>query len=381
MVRGCCGACIAVSQSIEWRGDANDELVAGAGRDAGAMVARMGWRGSLRSYQAAVRREQREARRRLRELVREHKEAERRAEQEHAEQAVARYEAMIEALTSVHRECGPRVDWASIAGAQPPSRPTPVTSGAAVAEQVRDAYRPGLFARLFGTAPKRRAALEAEVAAARERDRQATELSLQAHAQQCEEHAASVAMARAVLAGDLEAYVAALDELDVFEELRELGVEIEIAALAADVVRVQLIAQERQVVPGEQASLTARGKLSLKKLSNTRGNEIYQDYICGAALRTVREVFAALPVQWVIATVRTDLLDAATGHIRSTAVLSVVAPRATLAELRFERLDPSEAMAKFLCRMKFKKGAGLAEVEPFELGDVPRGARVLNAAT
>ncbi len=279
-------------------------------------------------------------------------------------------------LTSVHRDCGPQIDWRGIAAAPPPPPPAPVTTRTRQAEQDRDNYRPGLLARMFGGATKRRASLAAEVEPAREQDQRETKAAHQQHLGQCEEVAAARDLARFVLDGDVSAYAVALEELDVFEELREVGVEIGVNVPSSDVVCLQLLAHERQVVPDEQETLTARGKLSSKKMPKTRGNEIYQDYICGAALRACRETFAALPAQWVVVTVRTDLLDPGTGHIQPTCVLTIVTPRQTLEGLRFETLDPSEAMANFLCRMKFKKGSGMASVEEFTEKDVPRGAAV-----
>ncbi len=86
-----------------------------------------------------------------------------------------------------------------------------------------------------------------------------------------------------------------------------------------------------------------------------------------------------MPVEWAVVTVRTDLLDPVTGHIEPTSVLSIITPRQSLEKLGFETLDPSEAMANFLCRMKFKKASGLASVEEFTDRDVPRGAAVARA--
>ena len=130
-------------------------------------------------------------------------------------------------------------------------------------------------------------------------------------------------------------------------------------------------------MPEHQESLTARGKLSSKAMPKARGNEIYQDYLCGAALRACREVLAALPVDWVVVTVRADLLDAKTGHVESQPVLSLAAPRRTVEGLRYDSLDPSEAMANFTCKMNFKRGAGMTRIEPL----APRDVLSLQSAT
>jgi hypothetical protein len=106
-----------------------------------------------------------------------------------------------------------------------------------------------------------------------------------------------------------------------------------------------------------------------------RANEIYQDYVCGAALRACREVFAALPVHWCAANVRSQLLNPATGHVELSTLLSVIAPRATAEALRYEHLDPSDAMRNFVHRMGFKKAEGMLPVTPLTILDLPQLAQ------
>lgn len=331
----------------------------------------MGWKGALRSYQASMNRQLREERRRVRELVKAEKEELKRAEQAHAEHATALYQATIAMLTTVHRECGPHIDWKQVATQELPAEPSPTVSRTVLAEADLAGYHPGFFARLFGTAKKRTAQLQAAVDAARQLDARDTAEAQRQYTATCNEIRAGHELAQRVLKAEPAAFQDALEALDVFDELREVRAEILVEIPRPNVVRVELVVQERQVVPVEEASVTARGKLSLKNLPKTRGNEIYQDYVCGATLRACREVFAALPVTWVIATVSTDLLDASSGHVEQRPILSVMVPRETMQQLNFQTLDPSEAMAKFLCRMKFKKGSGLSPVDRFGLDDLP----------
>lgn len=125
------------------------------------------------------------------------------------------------------------------------------------------------------------------------------------------------------------------------------------------------------MIPSEQHTLTARGALSSRGMPTTRGHLIYQDFVCGSALRVCREVFASLPVVWVGVTVRTWLLNSSTGHLEQVAVLSLVAPRPSIDALRFDALDPSDAMTNFLHRMGFKRNTGTSAITPFLPDDIP----------
>ncbi len=330
----------------------------------------MGWKGALRSYQASLNRQLREERRRVRELIKAEKEGQKHAEKAHAEYVTARYQATIAMLTTVHRECGPRIDWNQVATRELPGEPAPTVARTVRAEADLAGYRPGFFARLFGTARKHTTQLQAALDTARQLDARDTAEACRQHAEICNEIREGRELANRVSRFEPAAFRDALEALDVFDELREVGAEIQVEIPNPDVVRVELVVQERQVVPAEEASVTARGKLSLKKLPKARGNEIYQDYVCGAALRACREAFAALPVKWVIATVSTDLLDESSGHVEQRPILSVMTPRETMQQLNFQTLDPSEAMANFRCRMKFKKGSGMSPVDGFGLGDL-----------
>ena len=61
----------------------------------------MGWKGTIRSINAAIREAERESKRRQRELERQRKECEKLAALERAELEVAEYENYIERLTTI----------------------------------------------------------------------------------------------------------------------------------------------------------------------------------------------------------------------------------------------------------------------------------------
>ncbi|MDX2092985.1 MAG: hypothetical protein SFX73_34390 [Kofleriaceae bacterium] len=311
----------------------------------------------------------------MREAAREAKEDLKQQQREVAERAVWRYELQLRVLSTVHHECGPRIDWDEIANARPPAEPKPVNTRTLAVQAEIDGYRPGLFAKLFGGEKKNRSRLAQALEDAKREDADETKGAREAYTEACQDAEDAKVLARAVLRGDVSRYLDALSGVSSFEELEGVAQAVTAAPLRPDLVLVEIVLPSSDVVvPAEQFSLTKAGKLSTKAMPKTRANEIYQDYACGAALRACREVFAALPVEWTFAIVRTNLLNATTGHTELAPVLSLVAPRRTVERLNFEALDPSDAMSNFTHRMGFKKSAGMTAIEAHTIGDMPEQA-------
>src|SRR5438093_13204305 len=83
----------------------------------------MGYKGTIRAMQAAERRQQRDAQRRLRELERQAKERAKLSAIEQARLEVETFENQLELLLSVHKEQGEVWDWMAIAASLPPVCP------------------------------------------------------------------------------------------------------------------------------------------------------------------------------------------------------------------------------------------------------------------
>jgi hypothetical protein len=342
-------------------------------RRAACEAVRMGWKGLVRSYVASQRREAREQQRVYRAAEKQALAEAKVREMELAAHVVDRYEQLLRLLSTVHHDCRTPVDWKQVASLPTPTEPPPETGRTTRARADLESYRPGIVARVFGGARKQRAALEVALEEAGRQDANATDAAREKYALLCREVEEARVVAAAVLKGDHTRYADALQGADAFDELAEIATRIAVEGISRDVVRVEIdLPAVDQVVPDEQHTLTGKGKLSTKALAKTRRNEIYQDYVCGAALRACREVFAALPVQWACVSVRTALLDSASGHTGLRPVVSLIALRETVEKLNYEALDPSDGMKNFLHRMGFKKSSGLSAVEALGPADVPR---------
>lgn len=337
----------------------------------------MGWRGLARSLAAESRRQQRAqiafARQQEREAVRRRREL--MAQQARDQQAddrrnVALYESYLELLVSLHRHCGNVWDWPAVATSPPPPAPTPVYHREALATQARNAYAPGFFERLLGRDVARRAELDADIARARAEDAAEMREHSAAHAREVESWRWLVNLANGIQAAHPAAFATAMEHLVDLDEMEEqLGSTFTVSAVDPDAIVVDCVVQGDDLVPHEELSLNARGKLSSKKMAQTKYWALYQDHVCSCALRVARETFALLPVRRVVVNVGANAIDSSTGHPRLFTYLAVHFTRDRLSRINFGAIDPSDSMSNFDHRMSFKKSSGFAPVEPMTLGE------------
>lgn len=327
--------------------------------------------GFLREIETAQRRAARDAERRQRMLARAAKLQAKISEIERAAAEAEAYNDQILHLTTVHHAVGEAMEWAELAARPAPHVPAKLNRFEAAAIQARDSFKPTLWQRLLGKEAKLRATLEAAVAEGRSRDEVSHQGALKLHNQQLENWQQLKTLAKAILAGDTSSYRTALEELNPLGELLDMGCELEIGFPDARTAEVDLKVESKRVVPAEAKSVTKLGKLSVKPLPEGKIQELYQDYVCGCALRTAREFFSFLPLTRVAVSARTSLLDSATGHLRDQVILSVAMPRSTLETMVFESVDPSDSLELFPHRMGFKRSQGFSAVAPLQRSEYP----------
>lgn len=327
----------------------------------------MGWKGAVRSINAAYRAAEQDSKRRHRELQRREKEY---AKMEMIEQAaydVEAYENHLERFLSIHKECGAGIHWLDVKNEPEPMQPAPSSILESEANEKEAAYRPSFIDRIFGLEKRKRTQLGLKVQQAISQDienNRKAELDWQkAH----DEWVADIALAERVLNGDPQAKLEVIKQLDPFSEIAELGSELTFRINEAGVLECDLLAHGTKVIPDEIKSLLSSGKLSVKKMPITKFNELFQDYVCSCVLRIANELFSILPEEMVMITVVDTLLNTATGHLEKQPILSAVIPRATLVTLNLQTVDPSDSMRNFIHHMSFKKASGFSAVAKVSL--------------
>lgn len=305
----------------------------------------MGWKGTLRKMQAASRRAERQA-------EKSRKIAQKRQELESAQYEVEEYESRIEAIKSVHKDCGEEWDWESIRGSLPPFNSGEIGPNEKKAKDTLANYKPAFLDKVFNRTGVKKHELEEEIAIARQKDKDSYE-----------EWQELVDVAQKVLNGDLQTYKYVLEELSPFADISELGSSLGFAFENPRYLEITLYVHFDGVIPKEVKSFTQSGKLSVRQRPKSQYLELYQDYVCSCVLRLARETFAILPVETVYIHAIGELLNAKTGHIEECPILSVMIPKKTLKRLNFENIDCSDSMANFNHNMRFKKSQGFEIVE------------------
>ena len=289
----------------------------------------MDWKATLKEIQPAERRQERDAQKRLRELERQTKEQEKLSALEQARLEVETFESGLEVLLTIHKEQGQSWDWFEVATSLPP-------------------YPPRKLPRLEVKA--RMSVPQSSIEAACAQDERGFQEELKVHAAETIEWMQLKNLARQILDGEEKAYTNALVELSGLTELSDLGSSIHFTVHNQKLIECRLKVNGQQAVPAELKTLTTTGKLSVKTIPKARFHEIYQDYVCSCMLRVAREVFAILPVKDVLVTAFIDAVDSRTGQTVERPVLSVAIRREEIEKLDFERLDPSDAVERFLHR-------------------------------
>ena len=321
----------------------------------------MGTKGEIRAIAAAVRRQQREAKKRQREFARMAKEMAKLTALERARLEVETDENALEVLLSVHKEQADPWDWVALAASLSPAPPC------------RHSYNELKVRRRLAVSASKDTA-EA-LRQAQQQDEQEYQDALNTYSAEYADWERRFKLANRILNGDSSAYIDAIQELSPFAELASIGSSLDFTVHNARTIECLLRTNGRKAIPSEVKSLTASGKVSVKQMPRQRFVEIYQDYVCGCVLRVAREIFALLPINRLLVTAAAEALDTSTGHTVERPFLSVAIPREELEKLNFDALDPSDSIMSFTHRGDLKASRKTGEFEfisPLTAADLPQ---------
>lgn len=304
----------------------------------------MGWKGTVRSIGATVRRIERHAAQERRAAERAFKASAAANAREAAVWDVRLHAATLASLESMHREAMDPINWQAIALQPAPAAPV-----------ARELPAPSSFLERVFTGKRDRAQQELN---------EAHRAALANYEDAVVQHREQVSLAQAVLAWDPHAFVEVVCATRCLEEvagmLQSRRVDVVFESWRAT---AEYTVAADDIVPTHEKVLNAKGLVSAKKLSNARRMEIYEDYVCGSALRVARELMAATPVTEVLVHVSSTGVDPATGHPRLDTILSVLVPRDILHQINWDHVDASELTGRLSHRMQVKRGKGFQPVE------------------
>lgn len=330
----------------------------------------MGWKGTLRSINAAAKRADRHAKRRQRELLKNQIAYEKMQELEKAAYEVDVFENYIDVIQSIHKDCGDSVDWLKISTSQEPAKPLIISDNERQAIARLNSFAPSFIDKLFGKVTSKRQKLEKEVSIAKVKDTQINSINLSQWNIDVEEWKERVSLARRLLNGDISAKIDIIKELNPFSEIDHLGSGVKFTIQENGLLIVTINVHGANIIPKEQKTLLKSGRLSIKSMPVSRFNEIYQDYVCSVVLRVANEIFSILPDDKLIINAEDHLLNKSTGHLEPQSLLSVYITRDGVSRLNMEYIDPSDAMNNFIHNVNFKKTKGFEPVNEVKVPEM-----------
>ncbi|HDZ8896856.1 TPA: hypothetical protein RUX41_003219 [Aeromonas dhakensis] len=330
----------------------------------------MGWKGTLRSINAAAKRADRHAKRRQRELLKNQIAYEKMQELEKAAYEVDVFENYIDVIQSIHKDCGDSVDWLKISTSQEPAKPLIISDNERQAIARLNSFAPSFIDKLFGKVTSKRQKLEKEVSIAKVKDTQINSTNLSQWNIDVEEWKERVSLARRLLNGDKSARIDIIKELNPFSEIDHLGSGVKFTIQENGLLIVTINVHGANIIPKEQKTLLKSGRLSIKSMPVSRFNEIYQDYVCSVVLRVANEIFSILPDDKLIINAEDHLLNKSTGHLEPQSLLSVYITRDGVSRLNMEYIDPSDAMNNFIHNVNFKKTKGFEPVNEVKVPEM-----------
>jgi len=177
-------------------------------------------------------------------------------------------------------------------------------------------------------------------------------------------------VARAISQGELQAYGDVLQRFGPFASIQELGSSVEFTLHSPKIAESKISVHRKDVIPTHEKRLTKKGKVAAKKMTRATYHELYQDYVCGCVIRVARELFALLPLEYVLITAEAEVEDSE----GEAPILSVIIPRTIITTVDFETVDPSDCVVELHHRGDFKASRAknsFRPVIPLTVVDIP----------
>lgn len=282
-----------------------------------------------------------------------------------AGEAVAEWQSRIRELISLHTHSVERIDWQGLARAPRPAEPEVANDEERKAQAELDRFTRHWWDFLFGGSEKRQQKLVDAVARGRSQDEINHRMAVEDHRRQVEEWEADRALAARLIAGDVKARMEVIEEMQSFSGEGLIGSDISFRFQEEFVHAVPHVHGD-EIVPNVRRKQLQSGRLSETQMPMGEFNELYQDYVCSAALRVAGEMFALLPLEEVYVTCISTMLNSATGQQEDTPILSGRFVRESFDRLGLRRIDPSDSMRNFMHRMDFKRSRGFAPIEALQ---------------
>ncbi len=311
----------------------------------------MGWKGNIRSFNAAVKRAEKYQR-----------QVEKQNHLEHCRSLVAKYNFYQKEMVSFHKTCSPSINWDEMRSRIEPITPVRKYEKSIEAKVHFKFYEPNFLIKFLKLEKWMTKFLMLKIVNARKSDKKKFdneyEIFKSAHVKWDQEKK----LADRIYAHEIEAYEEVVLRENTFNKMGNIGASVDLSIIA-NILEVNVKVNDEDIFSKNSYTLLKSGNLSEKEIPKTQFYNTYQDHVCSVVLRLARELTTIFPHDEVLVTASCDFLNPNTGHIEEQVILSAQIPKATLVRLNMNSVDPSDAMKNFRHNMNFKNGVGFGPVE------------------
>jgi hypothetical protein len=290
------------------------------------------------------------------------------------EQAADKYAALVSKFQSLHKTCGPEWNWLEVQSRKAPLEPENNHPHEREAETKRKQFRPCFSDKLFHRTKSKRKILDELVVDAKREDEAEYNSAMAKYREEHEQWSKLTALSERMLAGDGQAYIDALRDLNIMHNLDGTCKSIEVRRYKSNTIEVLFDAFGPAIVPKEKLNLLKSGRVSFRDMPKGEYHELYRDYVCSVTLRIAREFLAVVPIDIITITASAELLNTSTGQVQQEPILSAAIARDTLKKINFELVRPADCFSNFVHNMNFKKLSGVSpttKLEPARFANCP----------
>ena len=177
-------------------------------------------------------------------------------------------------------------------------------------------------------------------------------------------------LAKSIMNKDTDSYLEVMEEYSSLHDISAYGSDFEFGVDDKDILSCKFDVKIKDVVPTFGYKEDEDGNIIDYNLRKTEFNNLAQDYVCSCSIRIAREVFALLPVDFVLVSAEEEFFDSSTGNNQQVTIMSILYVRDGFENINFERIDPSDFCARFKQNMSFTKTNGFKPVDEIDLDNI-----------
>ena len=179
-----------------------------------------------------------------------------------------------------------------------------------------------------------------------------------------------ITLAKDILNKDIDSYLEVVQKYSSLNDISAYGSDFEFGVSDKDILSVRFETKIKDVLPSIGYKENEDGSISDFKLKGSAYNDLAQDYVCSCSIRIAREVFALLPVDFVLVNAEEEMFDSSTGNNEQTTIMSILYMRDGFDNINFELIDPSDFCARFKENMSFTKTGGFKPVKEIDVTSI-----------